>query len=242
MYRRTSQDNIPPFFEGYEWIEGGYRRSGLWVPYREKPLQIKHLKEIREWELAYSFNLSGYEIRNFLRFKSGTIDDMSYFTKLLNKSNIYVKKDVIESIKLKKIIFNPAKDGRFDYNKYMNIQKQIKKGLIKILSQETFIVDTDIQPAPVMSDKIPHRILKANIRNNLIKEKGSKKTQYEKSNIDVVSHDLNIAVECGHSDGDKVLDVFNDVYEGINNIEELWVLDFYDTNNQSYLYKFKRTG
>ena len=237
---RTIQDNIPPYFEGFDWIEVGYRRNGVWIPYREKPIQTKHLKEIREWELAYSHNFSAYEIKNYFRFSLGTIGDMSYFGKLLNRSNIYTKKDIIESIILKQKIFNPVRDGRFNYNNYMTIQKQIKKGFIKLLPQSSISVDTNIKPSPKMSDKMPHRILKANVMEILINKKGSKKIHYEKSNIDVVSHDLYIAVECGHSNGDKLLDVFNDVFIGINNIEELWIVDFYDSNNVSLLYIFKR--
>jgi len=126
---RTIQEHIPPYFEGYEWLEGGYKNNTIneYIPYRVKPIQTKHLKEIREWELSHSFNFTAYEVQNYLRFRAGVIGDTSYFEKLLNESNIYTKKDIIESILLKHRIFNPIKDRRYQYNKYMTIQKQIKR-------------------------------------------------------------------------------------------------------------------
>ena len=69
--------------------------------------------------------------------------------------------------------------------------------------------------------------------------KDSKNVTYEYANLDVVDYDKKIVVECGKSYGSKLLDVYNNVYQGIPKIDEFWIVDYYDESMISKLHKFK---
>lgn len=114
----------------------------------------------------------------------------------------------------------------------------IKKGELKN-SQEKILIDVKIdRPGERGRDSISHRILKANMKKKMM-ELGSKEIDYENANLDVVSLDHGIAAECGFSDGSKMLDFFGGVFRDLQNINEFWVVSFYDKNNYSALHKFR---
>ena len=134
-----------------------------------------------------------------------------------------------------------ARLREIDYNSYMQIQKMIKKGQILLLPPENINIDDSVNPSPKKNDEIEHRILKSNIKIHLMKQ-GSENVTYEYANLDVVDYDKNIVVECGKSYGNKILDVYDNVYQGIPKIDEFWIVDYYDESMISKLYKFKLIG
>lgn len=51
---------------------------------------------------------------------------------------------------------------------------------------------------------------------------------FETANFDVYAEKGGIVVECGQTDGRKLLDSIENVFSNIKNINKFWVLDFYD--------------
>ena len=240
---RTYQQHVQDNFQDLEWYENGYfkRKRGkkTWQSARKDSLQTKHFREIRELELALVHKFTSYEIMHFFGI-SGLKRDISYFKKLLRKSDIYMSNDIEGSIRLNKFIFNPRL-REIDYNSYVQIQKMIKKGQILLLPPENINIDDSVNLSPKKNDEIEHRILKSNIKIHLMKQ-GSENVTYEYANLDVVDYDKNIVVECGKSYGNKILDVYDNVYQGIPKINEFWIVDYYDESMISKLYKFKLIG
>lgn len=95
-------------------------------------------------------------------------------------------------------------------------------------------------PTSIGKDRQDHRRLKAN-GAKMLENMKSKNISYEIANLDVYSYDLGIATECGKSDGNKLLDFYNNSYQGIENYQEFWVLEYYDENHISRLHKYKLT-
>ena len=86
-----------------------------------------------------------------------------------------------------------------------------------------------------------HQILKSNIEKILIDKRMT--STFETANFDVYAYspadDRGIVVECGQTDCQKLIDSIDYVFTDIENITDFWILDFYDSNNNSKLYKFK---
>lgn len=239
LYKWTSrklQYDIKDYFKLFEWPTHGYKKK------RDKKvdrvnLTIKHLPEIREWELGLCHNFSEHDFKHFFG-KEYDSDYNIYFRKLLRKSDFYYKKDIINAIELKNFIFNPSSSERYYYKEYMNIIKRIKR---KFIQMETpFIIkinlDINLNELPGAGESKEHKILKANIKKYL--EKNSSRVSYEEANLDIVNIKNGIVVECGHTSARILLDSFNEVYKGIKNINEFWILQFYDEENNSLCYKF----
>ena len=133
-----------------------------------------------------------------------------------------------------KCVFNP--DAGYDKN-YMEAQKMIKKRQIKLLPMECVRIDGQVTPAPRKgSESLEHRILKRNAQI-MLENLGSKQVIFENANLDVVDFTNKIAVECGKSNSSKLMDLFHNVYQNIPDIEELWMLDYYDEHLKSNLFK-----
>ena len=236
---RTLQQHISDGFHDLFLYERGYfsYKKGVKKYHRSRTdfLQTKHFKEIREVELVLTHSFTPYELKNYFGIK-GYMNDLSYFRKLLTKSDIYINADIEGSIKLYKHIFNPEED--IYNNIYMDIQKMIKKEQIILLPIEYVNINENVPPSPKKgNDVLEHRLLKGNIKI-MLEKLGSKEVSFEDANLDVVDFTNKIAVECGKSNGSKLLDLNYNVYQNIPNIHELWVLDYYDENNDSLLYKF----
>ena len=99
-------------------------------------------------------------------------------------------------------------------------------------------IDINIKPARKRSDSRRHQILKANVEKIIRKDKKMTCT-FETDNFDVYAEQGGIVVECGQTDGRKLLDAIENVFTNIKNINEFWVLDFYDHKKNSMLYKFR---
>ncbi len=122
----------------------------------------------------------------------------------------------------------------------MEIQKMIKRNYVEKQSPMKLPINTDINYAFLKKNVgKEHKILQANIKDYLEREKKSKKVYYERSNLDVVDDDNGIVIECGHTEAGKLFDVFNEVLPEIQNIIEFWVLQFYNEEEKlSSCYKF----
>jgi len=236
---RTLQQHVYDSFRDLYWYENGYfqRKKNIkkYQRSRKDSIQTKHFKEIREVELILTHKFTHYEIINYFGL-SGSMDEHSYFRKLLNRADIYTNKDIEESVKIHKYIFNPS-DKPYNKN-YMEIQKMIKKGQIKLMPVEYIKIDDQVIPAPKKNDEVEHQILKRNVEIKL-KNQGSNNVTFENANLDVIDYTNKISVECGQSKGSKLLDVYNNVYKDIPIIEELWVLDYYDEKKTSNLHIFR---
>lgn len=234
---RTLQQHVSDSITDLYWYENGYFQTKKGVKKYRKArmdsIQTKHFKEIREVELSLTHKFTSYELNNYFGLK-GSLNDKSYFRKLLNKTNIYTNTDIKGSIYFFKCVFNP--DDSYNKN-YMEAQKMIKKRQIKLLPVECIPIDGQVTPAPrKSSESLEHRILKRNAQI-ILKNLGSKQVTFENANLDVVDFTNKIAVECGKSNSSKLMDLFNNVYQNIPDIEELWMLDYYDENFNSNLFK-----
>jgi len=92
--------------------------------------------------------------------------------------------------------------------------------------------------ARVQTGSDPHKILMINAREIMKSKKDD--VVFERSNIDVTDTEKKIVVECGLTSARKLLGTFNNKIEGIEDIKEFWILQSYDKNNRSNLYKFKK--
>lgn len=222
---RVLQDDIKLIhFLGYEWSPTWYKKKKKMHEERVA-FTHKHLSEIREWELGLCHNFTEYDCNHFFG-KYYNSDYNVYFEKLLNKTDFYDTDDIIQAIILKNHIFSIERN-RYFYKVFMEIQKMIKRGYIERLPSIKLNIDTsiDISSIPKQSGE-HHRILQSNIKKYL--EKNSDQVVCEDSNLDVVDFKRGIVVECGHTEVGKLFDCFNEVFSGIKNIEEFWILTFYD--------------
>lgn len=226
-------------FKGLYWPMGGNKKGKYHNEPKLTTVTHRIFREIRACELSFCNRFSQFDITNYLGLHTPT-DYKQYFNKLYNKTDIYSKKDIIESIILKNMIFQPRSRAFFDFRTYMNIQKMIKKGIIKHTNEKLNINTKIDRPPPVSTESPSHRIMKANIMK-ILRGLGSNNTSYENVNIDVVSQDFGIAVECGASDGVKLLDFFNGAFRDLKNLKEFWVATFYTEKGISNLHKFIRT-
>ena len=233
---RVLQVYVKNTFSYLEWPTPGYKKK------KEKRINrvdvtLKHLPEIREWELGLCHNFTNYDFKNFFG-KEYDPDYSVYFQKLLRKSDYYNREDVIKAIEMKNIIFNPSSNEKYYYKEYMDIVKNIKR---KFISQEK-PMEMKIDPKLLLmhsysgSESKEHRVLKSNAKKCL--ESYSNNISFEEANLDVVDLKNGIIIECGHTSARKLLDCFNEVYEDIIKINEFWILQFYDSDYISSCFKF----
>lgn len=218
------------------WPTPGYKKK------KEKRINradvtLKHLPEIREWELGLCHNFTDYDFKNYFGREYDS-DYRVYFQKLLRKSDYYYREDVINAIEMKNVFFNPSSNEKYYYNEYMDIVKKIKRKFI--LQEEP--IELKIDPTLLLthsssgSESKEHRILKSNAKKCL--ELHSDNISFEEANLDVVDLKNGVIIECGHTSARKLLDGFNEVYKDIIKIYEFWILQFYDSDYISSCYKF----
>jgi len=198
----------------------------------------KHLSEIREWELGLCHNFKEYDFTNF--FGGAYKPDYNvYFNKLLERNDYYNKNDIRETMILKNVVFNPSSNEKYHYNEYLDIVRKIKREYIKKydddmnINTKLFLTKKDGKKG-----KEPHDILKSNVISSLKSKSKNILTEY--ANYDVVDLDQKKVYECGHTSAKKLLDCFGEEYKEIKNINQFYVLQFYDKNNKSKLYKFQK--
>jgi len=240
---RVLQDDIKKiYFVDYKWPPTWYEKK---VKMHEErvPFTHKHLSEIREWELGLCHNFTEFDCYHFFgKFYNSNYN--VYFNKLLNKSDFYNTEDIINSIILKNRVFSQARN-RYDYKIFMDIQRMIKRNYIERQPPIKMKIYTniDLSLIPEQSGKV-HRILQANAKKQLETDPETKSSQVvcEDSNLDVVDFEKGRVVECGHTEAGKLFDCFNEVFSGIKDIKEFWILTFYDKLQYvSLCYKFKKT-
>lgn len=235
---RVLQDDIKDIYLiDYEWPPTWYKKK---AKMHEERVQFthKHLSEVREWELGLCHNFTEFNCKHFLG-KFYNSDYTIYFKKLLNKTDFYDAIDIIKAIELKNRVFSQERN-RYYYKVFMEIQKMIKRNYIERLPSIKMNIDTsiDISEIPGKSSK-EHKILQANIKKCL--EKKSNQVVCEDSNLDVVDIGRKRVVECGHTEAGKLFDCFNGVFSDIKNIEQFWVLTWYDKlDHISYCHRFRK--
>jgi len=234
---RVLQNKIKGFFKYLEWPTPGYKKK------KEKKINkvdvtMKHLPEIREWELGLCHNFTDYDFRNFFGKEYDSSYEV-YFNKLLKKSNFYFTEDVVNAIELKNVVFNPPSNEKYYYKEYMNIIKKIKRKFIIQEEPRTIIIDPSITtnlPSSGTESK-EHKILKANTSKLFTSPFNN--ISFEEVNLDVVDIDNGVVIECGHTSPRKLLDSFNGVFKNIKEINEFIILQFYDeTDYNSFYFKF----
>jgi len=237
--REIQYDIQRKYFFDYEWPPTWYEgKKDMHV--NRIPFRPKHLSEIREWELGLCHNFTEFDCKHFFG-KYYNSDYNVYFKKLLNKPDFYETEDIINSIILKNRVFSQARN-RYDYKVFMKIQKMIKRNYIDKLPSINLNIDTniDLSSIPKKSGK-HHRMLQANIKKYL--ERNSDQVVCEDSNLDVVDLTQGRVVECGHTEASKLLDSFNEVFSGIEDVKEFWILSFYDELDKiSACHKFIKTN
>jgi len=101
----------------------------------------------------------------------------------------------------------------------------------------------EVEEFPINSSIIKsthHEIMKENVRL-FFQENGDMNVVCEKFNYDVISYKEKIVVECGQTYGNKILELFSGLYDELREFNDLWILDFYNAENVSLIYKFKKT-
>jgi len=235
---RVLQYDVKKYIVDLEWPSPGYKRKKEKEKNRVN-ITIKHLPEIREWELGLCHDFNEYDFSHFLG-KEYESDYNVYFNKLKNKSDFYYYDDIVKAIELKNVVFNPTPREKFYYKEYMDVAKKIKRNYIKQEESLLLNINPDI-PASTLSggrESKEHTALKINA--GILLEKNSDSISYEEANFDVVDLKNGIVVECGHTSARKLFDSFDDVYESLGKITYFWILQFYDENNDSNLYKFTK--
>jgi len=236
---RVLQNKIKGFFKYLEWPTPMYKRKKE-MRVNIVELTIKHLPEIREWELGLCHNFNEYDFKNFFGKEYDSNYEI-YFDKLLKKSDFFYTEDIIRAIELKNVVFNPSSSEKFYYKEYMDVVKKIKRKFILEESLKELIINPNISIENSSGrESKEHHILKANAKNILSSE--SNNISYEEANFDVVDLDNGVVIECGHTSARKLLDSFNDVYENIKEINEFLILQFYDSNFKSDCYKFIKSN
>ena len=205
---------------------------------KTKKLTFGYLPEIRQVELGLCHNFNELDFKLFF----GDLLPSNfrvYFNKLLSKSDFYYYDDVYKMIEIKDTIFNPRKQMIYHYKDYMKLIKLINRGYI-LRTEEIFDIDVRIKIEHLTaskSGKDEHKILMANAMEILNKD--SRKVFAELDNIDVFDEENQKAIECGLTNAKKLLDLYNNNYPRLKNIEEFWVMTFWGYPNTSKCYKFK---
>lgn len=236
---REIQDDIKKiYFLEYEWPPTWYKKK---VKMHEErvPFTHKHLSEVREWELGLCNNFTEFDCNHFFG-KFYNSDYKVYFKKLLNKSDFYDIEDIVKSIVLKNRVFSQARN-RYNYKVFMKIQKMIKRNYIELEPPIRLTMDTNLDYSFIKKKSSKeHKILQANVKKIL--EKKSAQVVCENSNLDVVDLIQGIVVECGHTEAGKLIDSFNEVFTGVKDIKNFWVMTFYDKfDHISHCHKFFKT-
>lgn len=222
-------------FERYTYFQSGAIRDNIYQEPKLKRVTPSDFRDIRACELALLHGFTQFDIMNYLGLVARP-DYLSYFNKLLDRRDIFSEKDIVESLKLNYLIFNPVETDKYDFSTYMRLTKLIKKGLISVEHAEINIRSLPL-PTSIGKDRIHHRTLKAN-GAKLLEELGSKNVTYEVANLDVYSYDTGIAIECGNSNGSKLIDFFYKFYPDLTSYREFWVLEYFNENFISKTHKF----
>ena len=232
---RVLQIYIKDKFSNLEWATSGYKMKKEMMINRVA-VTLKHLPEIREWELGLCHNFTDYDFKNYFG-REYDPDYRVYFQKLLRKSDYYQIEDVIKAVELKNVVFNPSSFEKYHYKEYMHIIKKIKRNFIikKDVIKLKINPNVDYKEIGGKGSK-EHRILQYNIKKQL--ERTSNNVSYEEANLDVVDIENGVVVECGHTNASKLMDSFSDIYKDIVKINEFWILQFYDSEYNSFCYKF----
>ena len=90
-------------------------------------------------------------------------------------------------------------------------------------------------------DSTAHDILKENMRLYFC-DIDDMDAVCEEYNYDVISYKYNIAVECGNTYGNKLIELFSGMYSELTDFKDFWVLDFYNPKKISLIYKFKKSN
>ena len=93
-------------------------------------------------------------------------------------------------------------------------------------------------PTKYGSESDKHRALKK-AAYEMLQRLGEQKPQYEYAYYDVYSSSLNIVIECGDTQLDKLLDAFFRWFK--SDLKEFWNLDFPDKDGNAELLKFRKT-
>lgn len=106
-------------------------------------------------------------------------------------------------------------------------------------TEEVVHIDLAFQDLPTKyggeSDK--HRALKK-VAYEMLQRLGECKPQYEYAYYDVYSPSLNIIIECGNTQLDKLLEAFFRWFK--TDLKEFWNLDYPDIDGNAELLKFKK--
>ena len=235
---RVLQYDVKRYIVDLEWPSTGYKRKKEKEKNRVN-VTIKHLPEIREWELGLCYGFNEYDFSNFLG-KEYDSDYNVYFKKLLNKSDFYFYDDVVKAIELKNVVFNPTSREKYYYKDYVEAVKKIKRNYIKEEESLQLNINPDISSSTLSRGRESKEHIALKINAGTLLEKKSDSISYEEANFDVLDLKNGIVVECGHTSARKLFDSFDDVYENIGKINHFWILQFFDENNISNLYKFRK--
>ena len=205
----------------------------------EKRVTLKHFTEIRELELSLCHRFNEIDLKVF-NGDIASVDYNTYYPKLLNKSDYFFASDVYNSLYLKNVVFNPQNQEKYNYREYMELQKLIKRENVKQEPLEIVKIDTNVDVSGLtagQSGALGHKILMM----NAIRLMGSQMQNivFEKENLDVVDLEQGIVVECAQTFARKLLGSYHNTYEEIKGINEYWILQDYNQDNQSKLFKFK---
>ena len=205
----------------------------------EKRVTLKHFAEIRELELSLCHRFNEIDLQIF-NGDIASVDYTTYYSKLLNKSDYFFASDVYNSLYLKNVVFNPQNNEKYNYREYMEIQKLIKRGNIQQEPLEIVTIDPNVDISDLtagQSGALGHKVLMM----NAIRLMGSQMSNivFEKENLDVVDLKQKIVVECAKTFARKLLGTYHNTFEEIKDIREYWIIQDYNKDNQSKLFKFK---
>lgn len=113
-------------FENYTYFQAGAIRNDVYSEPKLKRVTPNDFRDIRACELALLHNFTQFDIMNYLGYVARP-DHLSYFNKLLDQRDIHSRKDIVESLKLNYLIFNPAETAKYDFTAYLEIAKLLKK-------------------------------------------------------------------------------------------------------------------
>lgn len=236
---RVLQYDVKKYIVDLEWPSTGYKRRKEKEKNRVN-VTIKHLPEIREWELGLCHDFNEYDFSNFLG-KEYDSDFNIYFKKLLNKSDFYYYDDVVKAIELKNVVFNPTSREKHYYKEYVDVVKKINRKYIKEEESLQLNINPDISSSTLSRGRESKEHIALKMNAGILLEKKSDLISYEEANFDVLDLKNGIVIECGHTSARKLFDSFDDVYKSIGKINRFWILQFYDENNVSNLYKYRKT-
>lgn len=204
----------------------------------EKQVTFLHFAEIRELELSLCHGFNEIDLKVF-NGDIASVDHQIYYKKMLNRSDYYFASDVYNSLFLRNVVFNPQTKEKYNYREYMEIQKLIKRGIIELSPMKVVSIDPEVDVSDItagQSGALGHKVL----MKNAIRLLGSQMEDivFEKENLDVVDLEKQVVVECGKTFARKLLGSFYDTFEEIKNIKEFWILQEYNNERKSKLYKF----